>query len=868
MPTTSSAAQPNFGGTAAINPFGDAFVAKFNPSGVLQYLTYLGGSGNDAALALAVDSAGNAYIAGCTTSTNFPLVNPTQSKFGGQGSASIVQTGDAFVAKLNPSGNQLVYSTYLGGSLDDIATAIAIDSAGNAYVAGATVSQNFPTSVGAFQRTMNGAAGEPIRPNAGQPAWEPGDAFVVKLGPTGQMTNGTMYGGTQDDAALTVAVDSSGNVYIGGSTLSPNLQTTAGAMQRSYGGADFNNNFFFNTGDGFIAKFDPTLATLLYGTYFGGRGDDTVAAMAVDGSGNIYFTGSTSTSNLNVSTGAFQGSYVGFPDFPNTLIEQLYGDAYVAKINPSQTTPIYLSYLGGTQNDGGTAIAVDSAGNAYVTGFTDSSDFKMAGSPLQSTFGGDGLTFGLSGQQGVFIAYGDAFLTVVNPSGTQLLYSSFYGGNADDEGDAIAIDTSGNVYITGNTLSNNLQTPIGAFQKSFGGVGGSLGLIAARGDAFYAKFSGFANTGGGGGGGTTTPVLALSTLQANFTYNIGSTPPGPGVITVSNTGGGTLQWFATSSNPSVFVVAASGASPAGGSSPLMITPIVPSNPTPNTTLTATITVTAPGATNTPQVINVSLVINGPSSGGGGTTGPVLPGIPHFAAQGVWTFGIFVINTSSTSAGNFKISFFDDNGNPVSLPFATPATSQLSGSIPANGSAYYEASNPSAVLVSGWGQINADPNIVIQALFRENSNGNYYEASVPSNAGSKEFEIPFDATTFAATGDQFFTGFAIANLDPSTPANVNCVCARSERHLADSPTHSRYRRVRQRHFQRWDTGQGSLFPALTGMRGTIDCTSSTTIAAIALRFIGSKAFSSLPVIDKPAAPSPATSALSHFAAQTS
>lgn len=481
LPTV-SAVQPNFGGTAAINSFGDAFIAKFSPAGALLYLTYLGGSANDAALALAVDKAGNAYIAGCTTSTDFPLMNPYQPKFGGMGGASIVLTGDAFVAKLNPAGNQLLYSTYLGGSLDDIATAIAIDGNGNAYVAGATVSQNFPVSKSGtpYQPMMGGVGGEPLRSNANQPAWEPGDAFVVRLDATGQLLYGTYFGGNQDDAAFTIALDSSGNIYIGGSTISSNLATTSGALQKTFGGTDI-QNAFMNMGDGFVAEFDPTLATLRYFTYFGGVGDDSVAAIAVDSSGNIYMTGSTSTPNLPTSKACFQPRYAGYYTLPY-LIEQLYGDAYVAKINPSLTTPIYLSYLGGSQNDGGTAIAIDSAGNAYVTGFTDSTDFPMAGNPLQSLFGGDG-------GQGVYIDYGDAFVAVVNSTGTALLYSSFFGGNADDEGNDIAVDSSGNVYVAGNTLSTNLKTTSGAVQKSFGGFGGVFGLIPARGDAFYTEFS-------------------------------------------------------------------------------------------------------------------------------------------------------------------------------------------------------------------------------------------------------------------------------------------------------------------------------------------------------------------------------------------
>jgi uncharacterized protein (TIGR03437 family) len=426
-----------------------------------------------------VDAAGNAYVAGATTSQDFPIKNAFQPTFAGMGGTGTIQTGDAFVAKLSPAGNQLLYSTYLGGNVDDIATAITVDSSGNAYVAGATRSQNFPMASSGYQQTMKGSGGEPIRPSTGQPGWDPGDAFVVKLNASGQLTNGTYFGGSLDDSAFTVAVDPSGNVYIGGSTISSNLPTTTGAMQKTFGGTDPQNEFL-NPGDGFVAEFDPTLATLKYATYVGGNGDDTVTAIAVDASGNIYLTGSTSTQNLKTTAGAFQTRYAGYSTLPFE-IEQLYGDAYVAKINPSSPLPIYLTYLGGTQNDAGTGIAVDGSGNAYVTGWTDSYDFPQAGSPLQSTFGGDG-------GQGLYIFYGDAFLAVLNPSGTGLLYGSYYGGSADDEAYGLALDSSGNAYIAGNSISSNLQTTSNAFQKTFGGgAEGQGGLI--YGDAFYAKFS-------------------------------------------------------------------------------------------------------------------------------------------------------------------------------------------------------------------------------------------------------------------------------------------------------------------------------------------------------------------------------------------
>ncbi len=235
------------------------------------------------------------------------------------------------------------------------------------------------------------------------------------------------------------------------------------------------------------------------------------------------------------------------------------------------------------------------------------------------------------------------------------------------------------------------------------------------------------------------------------------------------------------------------------------------------------------------VINKGAAFNGLGSGA----------LPHFAAQDIWTTGIFVINTSG-AVSNYSIAFRQDSGAPIALPFATGLATTISGSLQPFASAYYEASNPAAPLISGWAQITADPAVVIQALFRENSSGTYYEAAVPATAGSREFEIPFDATTFAATGDQFFTGFAIANLDPVNAATVTCTARDNSGSVIPNVFTDTTGPPQLAPLGHW---AGYLFPALTGLRGTIDCTSTTFIAGTALRFIGTNAFSSLPVILK-------------------
>lgn len=477
-----SAYQNNFGGGTAGPMTGDGFVAKFSPTGTLLYLTYLGGSQDDGVAAIAVDAAGNAYITGGTSSPDFPTVNPYQAAYGGVG-GSAMRTGDAFVAKLGPTGNKLLYSTYLGGNQDDIGLAIAIDRSGNAYVAGATASTNFPVFL-PIQRALGGVGGEPIRHPERDlvPEWEPGDAFVAKLDPSGsKLIYSTYLGGNQDDVALSIAVDSANNAYVGGCTISGNFPVTTGALQHVYGGAEIQNEFF-HLGDGFVSKITPAGDSLVYSTYFGGPGDDCITGIAVDSTGSVYMTGSTTTDSLPTTTGAFQLTYHGYFTLP-LLVAMDFGDAFVGKLDPTGSKISYLSYLGGRNNDGGTAIAVDSLGNAYVTGFTDSADFPIKGSALQTTWGGDG---GI----GLYLFYGDAFLSVVNPTGTALLYSSFFGGNEDERTFGIAVDTPGNVYLVGNTVSTNLPTTPNALRTTFGGFDGHV-PGAMRGDAYLAIFSGF-----------------------------------------------------------------------------------------------------------------------------------------------------------------------------------------------------------------------------------------------------------------------------------------------------------------------------------------------------------------------------------------
>ena len=383
----------------------DAFVAKINPEGsALVYSTYLGGSDASWGAGIAVDNSGDAYIIGSTNSTDFPTMNALQPTFGGGPS-------DAFVAKINPSGSALLYSSYLGGSSQEFGSQIAVDSAGNAYVTGQTLSTDFPTTPGAFQRVCGGRSTGCF------------DAFVAKINPTGSAFIYSTYlggSGIDDGHAGAIAADDAGNAYVTGDTGSTDFPTM-NPLQASNAGAV----------NAYVTKINPTGSALVYSTYLGGSKFDWTNAIAVDGTGNVYLTGQSLSSDFPTTPGAFQTANGG-----------LY-DAFVVKINSTGSALVYSTYLGGLDWDQGNGIAVDSTSSAYVTGWTLSPNFPTA-SPLQKKFGGHHQP--------------DAFVSKISPTGSALAYSTFLGGSGNDSGGGIAMDSTGNAYVTGSTNSTDFPT--------------------------------------------------------------------------------------------------------------------------------------------------------------------------------------------------------------------------------------------------------------------------------------------------------------------------------------------------------------------------------------------------------------------------
>lgn len=535
LPVTPGVLQKYFGGGEPGPQSSDVFIAKFLPSGTLSYLTYLGAAANDTALGIAVDRSGNAYVTGFTMSVNFPVTDGAyQTHHRGQGGNDTWHFGDAFVAKLNAQGNQLLYSTLLGGSQDDAGTAIAIDADGNAYVAGFTLSGDFP-AVKAAQARFGGGGGQPLRPD--DTAYvTTGDAFVAKLDPSGAtLVFSTFLGGTLDDMATSIALDASRNVYAGGFSLSYDFPVTPGAAQTQWGGVDYRPTPLHH-GDGFITKLS-TAGALIYSTYVGGAGDDAVQALTVDAAGAVYATGMTSSANLPVTASVFQPSYRG-PQQPLSLSPFLAGDVFVVKVAPDGSSFGLLTYLGGSGDDYATSIVLDSGGDIWVAGVTNSYDFPVTAQALQPKFGGN---------VDLMFFSGDGFLAALDASARHLVYSTYIGGSSDDAVLAMAKDPGGNLYLGGVTMSPEFPVTSSALQPVYGG-GAKGGTV--MGDAFLMKWAtGQPVIGGIASAASYAPgVVSPGMLAVLGGANLG--PPSltvevldPGTGLVSTTLGGTRFFF-------------------------------------------------------------------------------------------------------------------------------------------------------------------------------------------------------------------------------------------------------------------------------------------------------------------------------------
>jgi len=457
------------------------FVSKFNAAGTaLLWSTYIGGTYGDHARAIAVDVNNCAYVTGATFSSDYPATvgafmttNPSP------------QVGAPFVSKLTPAGDGLVYSTFLGGSGSnqlngDEANAIVVDANLNAYVAGEAFSTDFPVTKGAYQ-TANHAKSADI----------PGsNAFLTKLSWDGKgLVYSTYLGGSGvslvGDEALAVAVDASGNAYVAGDTYSNDFPVTASAFQKA------NKGHAKGGYNAFAAKFNASGTGLVYSTLLGGTGiagyGDRANGITVDHSGNAYVVGQTFSDDFPVTTNSLQTH--------NNGANSASTNAFITKVNAAGSGLIYSTYLGGTGlhenvGDYATGIGLDANGNAYIAGTTYSDDFPVTVNALQKT------------NRAWVHNEGNAFIAYLNAAGNGLLFSTYLGGTGSDIEKGMTIDGAGNVFLTGESFSDDFPLSQGAFQSA------NNGTLGGGTNAFVAKVN-------VGVGAATTPTTTALTSSAN-----------------------------------------------------------------------------------------------------------------------------------------------------------------------------------------------------------------------------------------------------------------------------------------------------------------------------------------------------------------
>ena len=480
FPTTPGAFQPSRGGAA------DAVIAKLDPTGsTLLFATYLGGSADDSADSIALDSSGNVIVAGRTGSTNLPVNNAFQAALSGN--------EDAFLSKLNATGTQLLYSTYLGGSGTDSVRGVVLDASGRALLTGSTDSSNFPTSTGAFQAASGGN----------------GDAFIAKVDATQSGVTSLLFstylGGDNQDAAGGIAADATGNVFVTGLTLSSNFPT-ASPLQASCASCAS------GMADAFVTKLNVTGSALVYSTFLGGNDRDAGDGIALDSMGNAHIAGTTvSFNNFPTTVGAFQTSPHGV------------ADAFVSKLNAAGSALLYSSFVGGDYYDGATGIALDSSGNAYLTGFSLSADFPTV-NPLQGPSGGD-CDFVLFPD-----VCSDAVVLQMNADGSALTYSTYLGmAGTNESGTGIAVDAAGNAFVAGIAGVSSFTDLLSLFGPLYSGTGfvakispgtqqvASISLMAAQTSATVSR-----------GGTATFPltVFQAGVLTSDIAFSCSGLPVG------------------------------------------------------------------------------------------------------------------------------------------------------------------------------------------------------------------------------------------------------------------------------------------------------------------------------------------------------
>jgi hypothetical protein len=439
---------------------------------VLSYASYIGGVGGDAVAAVAVDQAGNIYLVGTSDSPDFPITSGKEPK------NIVCHTGDgcgtpdnihAFVMKLDPSGERIIFSTFLQGSADDAGNAIAVDAIGNVYVTGSTASTDFPVTPGVWRPTT--------------PSGSP-NAFIAKLSPLGVLAYSTYIGGTGASIGHAIAVDSSGNAYVTGSTTAADFPTTAGAAQPQ-------TRDLAHRGEAFVTKLNAAGTAAVYSTFLGGQGIEVGLGIAVDETGSAYVAGQTDSADFPAAAGAVPSAGKGL------------SDAFVVKLSSDGSAWIYATLFGGKDVDAATAIAIDGVHAAYITGYTASADFPSTPGALQPHLVGSS----------------DAFVAKLNAAGSALTYATYLGGSYGAQGQAVAVDAAGHAYVVGTSGSRDFPVTPQAVQPRLAGRTDAF-VSELDGDGSRLLYSSFL------GGSETDTGLGLAVNRAGATIAAGATVTG------------------------------------------------------------------------------------------------------------------------------------------------------------------------------------------------------------------------------------------------------------------------------------------------------------------------------------------------------
>lgn len=409
FPTSSGSLQSNYMGGEIT---GDIFITKLNSlANTLIFSTFLGGTGDDSPTSLEIDEQRNIYLAGITSSSDFPItMNAFQNiKLGNR---------DAFFSKISSNGTGLLYSSYLGGSSDESIMNFTFLSDQSIVFAGWTQSNDFPVRGISSLNSIFGGGGL--------------DGFIIKFSQLFECIWSGFIGTSNIDICKAIK-NFENKVIVGGYTSSINFPTTQGAFQTTYRGGNY---------DSFIMKLSGDNASVLSSSYLGGSLTDLCHSLTCDNYGNIYVTGETSSNNFPVTISSFQVGYGGGER-----------DSFITKFSSDLTQIIFSTYLGGSKTEVGLDIALDSLSRIYVVGYTYSGDFPVIPGTLQPTYGGNQ----------------DAFFACLNPNGNSLQYSTFYGGKGEEKARSIYISNSNVLYMVGETASSLLPITSGTFQTSFGG---------------------------------------------------------------------------------------------------------------------------------------------------------------------------------------------------------------------------------------------------------------------------------------------------------------------------------------------------------------------------------------------------------------